>query len=51
MKQSVFRVKKNPVLLQEKEENAAKETNYCAHVNTEANRVDNNKKDVVFTIK
>ena len=51
MKQSVSRVKKNPVLLQEEEENVAEETNDDADVNVEANKINDKKKYMVITMK
>ena len=49
MQQSVSGGKKNPVLLKEEEENVAEETNDDAGVNSEANKVNDNKKDMVIT--
>ena len=51
MKQSVSRVKRNPVLLQEEEENVAEETNDDADVNEEANKINDKKKYMVITMK
>ena len=46
-----FPGKKNPVLLQQKEENVSEETNDDADINAEANKVNDNKKDMVVTMK
>ena len=51
MKQSVSGENNNPVLLQEEEESVSEETNDDANVNTEANKVNDNKKDLVITMK
>ena len=51
MKQSVSGRKKNPVLLKEEEENVAEETYDDADVNAEANKINDNKKDVAVTMK
>ena len=51
IKQSVSRGGKNTDLLQEEEENVSEETNDDANVNTEANKVNDDKKDLVFTMK
>ena len=51
MRQSVSWGKKNPVLLQKEEENVAEETNDDAGVNSEANKVDDNKMEMVVTMK
>ena len=51
MKQSVLGGGKNPVLLQEEEENVSGETNDDANVIAEENKVDDNRKDMVVTIK
>ena len=51
MNQSVSREGKNSYLLQEEEENVSEETNDDSDVNAEANKVGDNKKDVVFTMK
>ena len=51
MKQSVSGAVKNPYLLKEEEENEAEETNDDADVNTEAKIFDDNKKDMVVTMK
>ena len=48
---SQFPGKKNPVLLQQKEENVSEETNDDADINAEANKVNDNKKDMVVTMK
>ena len=50
MKQSVSEKNKNPDLSQEEEENVAEEANAYAAVNAEANKINDNKKDVVVTI-
>ena len=50
-KQSVYKKKQNPVLLQEEEENIAEETNYDAYVNVEANKVHDKNNDMVVTMK
>ena len=42
---------KNTDLLQEEEENISEDTSDDADVNTEANIVNNNKKDLVVTMK
>ena len=49
MRQSVCQGKNNPVLLKEEEENVSEETNDDAGVNSEANKVNENKKDMVIT--
>ena len=51
MEQSVSGGGDNLVLLQQKEENVAEEANDDADVNIEANKVDDNKKDMVVTIE
>ena len=51
MKQSVSGRKKNPVLLKEEEENVAEETYDDADVNTEANEINDKKKDMTVTMK
>ena len=51
MKQSVSRGEKNPVLLQEEEENVAEYTNDDADVNAEANKISDKNKDMVVTIR
>ena len=50
MKRSVSGGKNNPDLLQQEEENVAEETNYDTDVYAEANKVDDNKKDMVVTM-
>ena len=49
MKQSVY--EKNPVLLHEERENVAEDTNDDSDVNSEANKVDDNNKYMVVTMK
>ena len=51
MKQSVSVRKNNPVLLQEEKENLSEETNYDSDINAEANKINDKKKDMVFTIE
>ena len=51
MNQSVQGGKKNPVLLQEEEENLAEDNNADADVNAEANKINDKKKDMVVTTK
>ena len=50
MKQSVSG-EKNSFLLQEEEENVAEETNDDTDVKAEANKFNDNKKDMVVTMK
>ena len=46
-----FPGKKKPVLLQQKEENVAEETNDYADVNTEGNKINDKNKYMVVTIE
>ena len=50
LKLSVYRGEKNPILLQEEEENLAEETNDDADVNSEENEINDKNKDKVGTI-
>ena len=51
MKQSGSGGTKNPVLVQEKEENVAEETNDDADINAESNKINDNKKDMAVKMK
>ena len=42
---------KNPFLLQQEEENVSEETNDDTNVNAEANKINDNKKDMVLKMK
>ena len=50
-KQSVYGEKSYLVLLQEKEENVAEETNDDADINEEANKINDNKKEIFVIMK
>ena len=51
MKHLFYGGEKNTVLLQQEEENVAEETNGDDDVNVKANKIDDNKKDMIFTMK
>ena len=51
MKQSVYGGKKNQFLLQEEEKYIVEEPNDNTDVNAEADKINDNKKDMVVTMK